>query len=142
MSESLIARPLAPLHAGLSAAQIAILAVYGAALWFLAAMIVRCAGPAGAFEGDNMLVTYALVIPGTIPAVMLGQRLARLSRGQTLGGIAVVTAAAALLDGIALAWFPRLYGSDPAVVTAGSAVILWGVGVGLVLGLIMSGRDR
>ena len=124
----------------LSSRQIVTLAVFGAALWFLAAMLVRTIAPMGALGGAWRMLTYALVVPGTVPAILLARPLARLRRDQRTIGITIVTAAALLLDGAAFAWFPILYGTDPALVLAGAAVILWGAGVGLILGVMMSAR--
>jgi hypothetical protein len=114
--------------------------LYGVVLWFIAAMIVRYIGPMGAFEGMALAVTYALVIPGTVPFIMIGQKLLGLVKGQIAGSIMVVTATALLLDGIALNFFRGLYGNDPVIIMAGAALIMWGAGVGLVLGMVM-GRD-
>lgn len=124
----------------LNSRQAIILAVYGVVLWFLAAMLVRMLSPIGALSGVWQVVTYVLVVPGTVPAIFGARVIAKLARGQTAMGITVVTAAALLLDGVAFAWFPVLYGPDPAQWLAGAAVILWGAGVGLVLGILMN-RD-
>ena len=126
----------------LTAKQIIILALYGVVLWFLAAMLVRTLGPMGALDGFGRVITYALVIPGTVPAILIGRVLAKLSRDQTAISLIVITATALLLDGVAHAWFPSLYGTDPALIVKGAAVIFWGAGVGLVLGLIMNGPER
>ena len=126
----------------LSTKQMIILALYGALLWFLAAILVRTIGPMGALDGYARIITYALVIPGTVPAILLGRALAKLSRDQTAISLIIITATALLLDGIAHAWFPSLYGSDPALIVKGAAVIFWGAGVGLVLGLIMNQPDN
>jgi hypothetical protein len=126
----------------LSTQQIIILALYGALLWFIAAILVRTIGPMGALDGSARVITYALVIPGTVPAIWIGRMLAKLRRDQTAFSILVITASALLLDGIAHAWFPDIYGTDPVLRVKGAAVIFWGAGVGLVLGLIMNGAAR
>jgi hypothetical protein len=123
----------------LTTKQVIILALYGAALWFVAAMLVRTIGPMGALDGFGRVITYALVIPGTVPAIWIGRTLAKLELDQTAISLIVITATALLFDGIAHAWFPSLYGSDPALIVKGAAAIFWGAGVGLVLGLIMNG---
>lgn len=126
----------------LTTKQMIILALYGVMLWLLAAILVRTVGPMGALDGSARIITYALVIPGTIPAIWIGRAMAGLARDQTATALIVITATALLLDGIAHAWFPNLYGSDPALIVKGAAVIFWGAGVGLVLGLIMNGPTR
>ena len=118
--------------------QVAILAGYGAVLWFAAAMLVRTIGPMGALDGGWGMLTYALVIPGTAPAILAARPLAKLRGDQTIIGIAVVTATALLLDGVAHACFPAIYGTDPALIVKGAAAIFWGAGVGLVLAFIMN----
>ena len=122
----------------LTTTQVAILTVYGAVLWLIAAMLVRIIGPMRALDGGWGALTYTLVIPGTVPAIIAARPLARLRRDQTLAGIVVVTATALLLDGIAHAWFSELYGTDPALIIKGAAVIFWGAGVGLVLAFAMN----
>jgi hypothetical protein len=126
----------------LTTKQVIILALYGAVLWFLAAILVRTIGPMGALDGYGQVITYALVIPGTVPAIWIGRVLAKLGRDQTAIALIVITATALLLDGIAHAWFPGLYGSDPVLIVKGAAAIFWGAGVGLVLGLIMNSPAR
>lgn len=123
----------------LSATRIATLVVLGAGLWALAAGLIRAIGPMGAFRGLGPPVLYALVIPGTVPFILIGRKLAKLARGQTLLGVSIMTGTAALLDGVALAGFPSLYGED-AVGAAGA--LLWGVGVALALGVAMNRPDR
>lgn len=121
--------------------QAARLILIGALLWFIAAMILRVVGPIGAFEGFNRILTYGLIIPGTVPFLLLSVRLAGLRRNQIATGVAMITATAALLDGIALGWFPALYGTDADQVANSGAAILWGVGVGLVLALVLNRTD-
>ncbi len=120
--------------------QVFILAFYGAVLWFLAAVLVRTIMPMGAMNGPAVFATYALVVPGTVPAIWLARRIARLTPGQLPGAILIVTATALLLDGLAFALSPSLYGTDPTLVIKGAAVIFWGAGVGLALSHAMD-RD-
>jgi hypothetical protein len=89
------------------------------------------------YEGSNRIWLYLLVIPGTLPFVPLVRRSAGLAPGQHFIAMAVATAVAALLDGVALAWFPWLYADTIERVAAAGAVILWGAGVGMALGLLV-----
>ena len=122
----------------LATPQIIILTLYGAILWFSAAVLVRVIGPMGALDGGWRMLTYAIVIPATVPAIIAARPLAKLRVDQTLAGICVVTATALLLDGVAHAWFPALYGTHPALIVKGAAAIFWGAGVALVLASIMN----
>jgi hypothetical protein len=131
------------MHApSLTTKQITILVLYGVILWFAAANLVRIIGPMGAFDGATAFISFALVIPGTVPAIYGARWIAKLQTDQTATAIMIVTAAALLLDGIAHAWFPKLYGTDPALIIKGAAAIFWGAGVGLVLGLAMNRSSR
>lgn len=116
------------------------MALMGAVLWLAAALLIRALEPLDIFEGSTRVLVYALTIPGTWPFVLLLERLGKLARNQVAMGYAVGTAAATLLDGLALAWFPSLYGSSVAHIAGAGAVILWGAGVGLVLAFLRN-RD-
>ncbi len=123
---------------GLTGGQTLFLMIIGAALWFLAAIILHIVAPMGALEGKARAITYALVIPGTVPFVWLTRMLVKLRHDQLAVGIAVVTATALLIDGIIVAWFPVIYGGALPQVTNCAAAILWGAGVGMVLAFIMN----
>jgi hypothetical protein len=125
----------------LTTTQLTILAIYGIIPWFAAAMLVRTLGPMGVLDGGWRVLIYALVIPGTVPAIWMARPLAKLGRNQVLSGIAVVTATALLLDGVAHAWFPAIYGTNPALIVKGAAAIFWGAGVALVLAFIINKED-
>jgi hypothetical protein len=112
------------------------MALMGAVLWLAAALLIRALEPLDIFEGSTRVLVYALTIPGTWPFVLLLERLGKLARNQVAMGYAVGTASATLLDGLALAWFPSLYGNSVAHIAGAGAVILWGAGVGLVLALL------
>jgi glutamate/tyrosine decarboxylase-like PLP-dependent enzyme len=59
--------------------------------------------------------------------------LARLQAGQMVQAMAMGTGTATVMDGIALAWFPDLYGAGAALHAGAGGTILWGGGVGLLL---------
>lgn len=119
---------------GFSGVQLAVLMATGATLWFGAAVLLHWLTGAGWLEGGARALVYALVVPGTIPFVMMTRALARLRADQMASGMALVTATALLLDGVAVAWFPQLYGTTPAQVLAASAAVLWGAGAAIMLG--------
>jgi type IV secretory pathway TrbD component len=121
-----------------TARQTFLLCLAGAVLWALAVVLIRVIAPMGAFEDPMRFLVYLLVIPGTWPFIPVTRRLAGIAPADTGLGIAVATATATLLDGVALAWFPTLYGPDAGTWAAAGAVILWGAGVGLVLGFLMT----
>ena len=123
---------------GLTTGQVLTLVIIGGVLWFLAATLLRTIGPMGAFNGSTRFLLYAVTVVGTVPFVWLMQKLVKLPPNRIGIGYSVATATALLLDGVAVAWFPALYGDDPAQVTNSAAAILWGAGVGLVLACIMN----
>lgn len=125
--------PLAP-------RQFTTLAVIGAVYWFIAALIVR--GTATGWVGNDTLTAglFAVIVPGTVVALLLGYRLAGVGRNHAAIGATVMTGAASLLDGLALTWMPSLYGATPDIVLRGAAAILWAAGVALVLGIVLERR--
>lgn len=121
--------------------QLAILIVLGVVFWFVFAMAVRFTSGLGIFGGVVGVATFLLSIAIGWLIVLLLRRLAGLSVGQLVPGVALSTAAAALCDGIALTWMPSLYGTEPAEVLLGAAYILWGVGVLIILAYVMAVRE-
>lgn len=119
---------------GLTTAQTVSCLVQGAVLWLVFALLLRWLGPLGIYEGPLKVLVYALAVPLTVPVVFQVERLARLGREQIFTGMAVGTMAAILLDGLALGFFPRLYGETVEMWAGAGALILWGGGVGLALG--------
>ena len=123
---------------GLTYGQTFLLIGLGAVLWFLAAIILRVIAPMGALEGSMRAVTYALVIPGTVPFILLVRKLAKLRPDQLFTGISVATATALITDGIVIVYFPSVYGSTLPHITNCAAIILWGAGVGMLLASIFN----
>lgn len=117
-----------------STGQLVTLIVSGWIFWFVGALICRFAGEFGWLDGSTRVLVYAALVPGTLPVVLLVRRLPKLDDQHVALGTAIVTAAAIMLDGIALAWFPALYGPGLAQTAASGAVILWGGFVAIALG--------
>lgn len=123
---------------GLTTGQTLKLAIIGAVLWFAAAALLRTIGPSGAFDGNRHILLYALTVPATVPFVWLVQKLVELDDNKVAIGYSLATATALLLDGVAVAWFPALYGTESLQVTNSAAAILWGAGVGIFLAFVMN----
>jgi hypothetical protein len=128
------------LVAGLTARQVATLVGMGAVLWLGAALLLGALAPLGIYDGWARVLLYAAIVPGTWPFVLVLARAAQLSGPPVFSGVAVALAAATLLDGLALAWAPWLYGGTVPHIAGAGAAILWGAGVFLVLGAIASRR--
>jgi hypothetical protein len=127
-----------PNRIGLTNGQTLLLILIGAALWGFAAIILRLIAPMGALEGSARAITYALLVPITLPFVWLVRAAVKLRPDQTFTGVAIATTTALLLDGIVIAYFPAVYGGTLPQVTNCAAAILWGAGVGMVLAFLMN----
>jgi hypothetical protein len=106
--------------------------ILGVVLWLAAAILLNALSETGVHDGSSRLLLYLAIIPGTAPFVLLIDKVAGLSAGQTGMAVSLAVGAATLLDGTALAWAPALYGGIEHVDVAGSA-ILWGAGVAIAL---------
>ena len=126
----------------LSRRQMTIIGVFGLTLWLAAALLLRAIGPMGVYDGTARVILYLAIIPGTYPALLLLRRLAGLADGQMVHAMAFGTAVAILMDGIALAWFPDLYGAGVDLHAGAGGTILWGGGVGLALAFWVDRRRR
>lgn len=110
----------------LSSKQAYISMVTGIVLWYCAAWLIWLLEPSEALRGNGAFVTYVAAIPTGPLTVWLLRWLGRLRSDQLVSSACVGLAAATYCDGVALLWFPELYGNDPSHVLAGAALILWG----------------
>lgn len=124
----------------LSSTAIATLVAMGAVYWFAAALVVRWTAANWVSNNAATGLVFGLIIVVTLPALMLGMRLANVARDRAQLSATIMTGAALLLDGVALTWAPSLYGTDPAIVLGGAASIMWGAGVALTLGIVLEQR--
>ena len=113
---------------------------FAAAVWFGAALFIHYAGPSGIFTGWRAAILYPLTVLATIPLNHRVRRIAGVGNGGMLTAVALGTAIATMLDGVAMTWLPALYGGDPAIVGPGAAWLLWAVGAGLTLAAVTSAR--
>jgi hypothetical protein len=126
----------------LTPAKITTLIAFATVVWFLAALFIRFVGPSGVFGGIKGGLLYLATIPATIPLNARTRKIVGLSKVDTLTAVAVTSATATMLDGVAMTWFPALYGGDPAIVKGGAAWLLWAIGVGLALALVTTIRSE
>lgn len=110
----------------LSQKQAYISMITGVVLWYCAARLIWFIEPLGALRGAGAFVTYLVAIPTGPLTVSLLRRVARLRSDQLVSSACVGLAAATYCDGVALLWFPQLYGNNPSGVLAGASLILWG----------------
>jgi hypothetical protein len=127
--------------ATLTPAKIVTLAAFATFVWFCAAMFIRYVGPTGQFQGWKVALLYVLTIPGTVLLNERTRKLVRLPRRMMVPVIAVTTATATMLDGVAMSGFPELYGADPVVMLGGAVWLLWAIGVAAALSLIAAARE-
>lgn len=111
------------------------LVTIGAVLWLLVIFLLRAVGALGGYSAMGTVLFYLLLVPGTVPLVVATRKIVGLRANQVLAAVAIVTASASLLDGVALAAMPSFYGNNP---LGASAALLWGVGVALFLGVLMN----
>jgi hypothetical protein len=113
----------------------------GILFWFVAAMMVRFLGNTVFTENNPYLILmFVLTIPITFGFLFITQKAANLAKTELLRPIVIITFTAAFLDGIAMTWFRKLYSESFEVSFYGSALILWGVGMGLFLAHFLTNK--
>jgi len=122
----------------LTSLQIMRAVLWGVALWFVGAILLLYLGPMGIYEGTARFWLYALLIPGTVPFILCTPWVVGITREKLALATSIVVASAILCDGVAVAWFPSLYGSEVTLVLGAAATILWGGGVAIALGFLFN----
>ncbi len=124
----------------MSASRVGLFAVIGAVAWFLAALFVRVFGD-GLLTGDGIhMITYAACAPVTLGLTWGIARATGTEPSAMLAPMVIMVIIATFLDGIAITWFPDLYGGSGRTLANGAAFILWGVGWFLLVSLVMGWR--
>lgn len=94
--------------------QVAICIACASVFWLMATTLIRL-NPASVSAGWYGDLSFLTALPGSWLCIWLVCRLARLDTHQILPGCMIVLGDAMLLDGIALRWFPTLYGASDLV---------------------------
>ncbi len=125
----------------LGKSQIARLMAFGVVLGMLATLNIRLR-PNSFLNPVRGSFAFVTAIPAGWLSVWLTRMAGKLSADQLLPGIAVAGATAMMIDGIALKWFPGVYGFNDKVMILGAAWLLWGYGVALAVAVIWAARLR
>jgi hypothetical protein len=118
--------------------KIALFITLGIIAWFNAVMIIRFLGESCLTENNPKLVwMFLLAFPVTGITIYLTKLISKLAYVELLRPIVIMTFTATFCDGIALVWFRQIYSDSFIIALHGSALILWGVGLGLIFAYIL-----
>jgi hypothetical protein len=124
----------------LPAIHVLLLGAYGVVLWWLAALFIRAATPAGLFSGAAGFLTCAATVGVAYLLVWAGLRLKRLGPARLLPGIVVPCMAALFCDSVAVVWMPGFYGPEAAAMLPGLAWLFFGVSMCLLFAYVLDRR--
>ncbi len=125
----------------LTSRQFRLLSVAAIALWALATASIRYF-PSAVTDPLAGNIGFVTSVPVFWLCVVVTRRWARLTREQLVAGTAFVVALAMLIDASALRWVHVVYSDTGAgdLFRLGSAWLLWGYGISLVIALVMANR--
>ena len=96
--------------------------IIDATVWLAAALFIRYYETMLFSAPDqNLAILYAVTVPVSYVSVLIAQKLAKLTAQTLCTGLCVGTAAALLMDGLALVWAPQIYSMTMMPVPYGSA---------------------
>lgn len=106
----------------------------GIIFWYIFAKIVNVLADTFFIPNSAYLIwIYIIAIPLLIVSVVPIKFITGKPFNELLKPVTIMTYAATMADGIALAWYPQLYSSNPQTALLGAAWILWGAGLGLAI---------
>jgi hypothetical protein len=124
-------------------AKIALFITLGIIAWFNAVMIIRFLGESCLTENNpNLIWMFLLAFPVTALTIYLTKLISKLPYSDLLHPIVIMTFTATFCDGIALVWFRQIYSDSFEIALHGAALILWGVGLGLLFAFILEIRGK
>lgn len=116
-----------PPAAALCPGQAGRLVVLSLVLWAVAAAGIHAAIPAGWFQGLPLVALYVASLPLAWGCLNLVRRIGRLRPGQGAAAMLAALFPAMLCDGLALAFWPAIYGPPGAPLAAAAGWLLWGL---------------
>jgi hypothetical protein len=116
-----------------------LLIILGVVFWLTAAMSVKLLGNDVFTENSSYkIIMFAMLFPVSYLFIFISRKVAKLEKSEILHAVVIMTITATFCDGIALTWFRKLYAETYEVSHYGSAWILFGLGVGLLIGYFMT----
>lgn len=123
------------------AVRLPVFVALGVVLWFVAALMFRLVGPTLLSPGNPALpLVFALSIPVAWAFLWVGTTAIGVRGAAVLPAVVVLSFTAMFLDGLALTFFPALYGLPPASLLIVAALLLWGVAWIQLLAFVQSRR--
>jgi hypothetical protein len=114
----------------LSAAQTLLFLGLGLLFWFVAALFIRFVGASVFVTGSPwLLVIFLAGLPMAWGLVRLSAVLGRIDGPALFPAVTLLSVVGLLLDGVAITWFPALYGLPAESLVLAAAWLLGGVGV-------------
>jgi hypothetical protein len=127
----------------MKSSKLALFIVLGIIAWFNAVMIIRFLGESCLTENNpNLIWMFLLAFPVTAFTIYLTKLISKLPYSGLLRPIVIMTFTATFCDGIALVWFRQIYSDSFVIALHGAALILWGVGLGLLFAYILEVRRK
>lgn len=106
----------------------------GIIFWYIFAKIVNVLADSFFIPNSAYLIwIYVIAIPLLVLSIVPVKYIIGKPFNQLLKPVTIMTYAATMADGIAFAWFPELYSSNPQTALLGAAWILWGAGWGMAI---------
>jgi hypothetical protein len=93
-------------------------------------------------NNPKLVLMFLLAFPVTILTIYLTKLISKLAYSELLRPIVIMTFTATFCDGIALVWFRQIYSKSFVIALHGAALILWGVGLGLLFAYILEVRGK
>jgi hypothetical protein len=127
----------------MKSSKIALFVALGIAAWFNAVLIIRFMGESCLTANNPKLIwMFLLAFPVTAITIYLTKIISKLAYSELLRPIVIMTLTATFCDGIALTWFRQIYSESFEIALHGAALILWGVGLGLLFAFILEIKNQ